>query len=290
MTNKFWFLYDQTRIKNLETITYMSRISRYQDSVTRFIKQRSCLSTLEPDLKNKILEMTDECDHVISILLLTVMNSQSHKSSMTINGYYIASGIEMMLYSVLINDNKDYYTKKFGKDHVNEILSRISGMVNICLSHNLELLQGNFTGTNYTKLLKLIHNITRQLNSGIYKLTIDPQIILGDNIIKTDATKYKFNNINIATQQIIKLKRVNSEKINKYVTDKYGFICQQALIVGWLLGGGDEKLLLNIEKLGMYFAYMVKCVQDFTYIERDLEHATSYTHNIISYILCMHHV
>lgn len=261
----------------------MSRISRYQDSMGRFIKQRSCLTQLSPDIKSKMDILVNECDHVIGILLLTVMNSQGKKMNMTVHGYHIATGIEVMTYSANIMCNKEYYENKLGKECVNEILCRTTSIANTCLSNNIESIQGNYNATNYNKLIKIIHSLTRLMNSKIHKITIDENFSndLGDNIIKTDIIKYKFADIVKAKNKIKKLKQIKKEKLDEYVQDRYGFICQLAFVNGWLLGGGDDKAIPQMEKLGTYFANILKVVQDFTNIDIDLEHAKNHTKNTI---------
>lgn len=262
----------------------MSRISRYQDSMGRFIKQKSCLTQLNPDIKNKIDILVNECDHVVGILLLTVMNSQGKKMNITGHGYHIASGIEMMMYVANIMCNKEYYENKLGKDCVNEIICRMPSIVNICLSNNIESIQGNYNNTSYTKLIKVIHYLTRSINSKMHKLIIEEKFSENDmqeNITKTDITKYKFADVVKAKNKIKKLRRIKKEKLEEYVQDRYGFICQLAFVNGWLLGGGDDKTVPHMEKLGTHFANILKVVQDFANLEIDLEHAKGHTKNII---------
>ena len=258
----------------------MSRISRYQDSVNRFIKTKSCITTLPPDLKAKLDDMTNNCDHVIGILLLTIMKSQENKTKMTVHGYYAASSIELMLFSSLIKDNRQFYEEKYGKKDIDIILSMISGLVNIGLFQNIEAIQSNYSSTNHTKLLKLIHNITKQLNTDIYKLYTEPFFIQGEKIKRTDATKYKFK-VAHPEQKIKALHRVSKEEMLKYINDKYGYICCQAITIAWLLGGGDEKSIPALEKTALNFAYMVKCIRDYENLDRDLKYSEDMSRNII---------
>jgi len=260
----------------------MSRISRYQDSMGRFVKQRSCISGMNPEIKNKMDDIINNCDHVISILLLTVMNSQGKKINMNVHGYHIASGIEIMLYTTMINDNKEYYEKKLGKECVSEIINQMPGMVNLCLSHNIESIQDNYLNSN-AKLLKTIYYTTRLINTNLYKLIKETSFEFESNITKTDAIKYKFEDMVKAINKIKKLKRIKQTSLDNYIQDRYGFICQLALINGWILGGGssDDKNIPHLEKLGTCFGNMVKCVYDFINIENDLEYAKIYTTNTI---------
>lgn len=269
----------------------MSRISRYQESMAKFMKQKSYLSSLQTtdidnNIKSNLDEMINECDHVIGILLLTVMNSQGKKSNQSIHGYGLATGIEIMLYTTMIIDDRDYYETRFGRNNVEEIINRTGGIVNICLSNNIESIQDNYTGTTYTKLLKIIHYVTKLLNSRMHKLLSEPIFEFESNITKTDVIKYKFDNNNgnineLAKSKIKKLKKIKKDKLDEYINDRYGFVCQTALITGWLLGGGSDKIIPSLEKLGLQFANMIKSIKDFVNLKSDLEHAKIYTKNTV---------
>lgn len=259
----------------------MSRISRYQESMTKFIKQKSCLNSLNDSIKQKIFTLTDDCDHIVSILFLTVMNSQCQKNGNIINGYHMATSIELMLYNCLLNDNKLYYENKLSKNDVDDVDSNCIGLINVCIVNNNETMQTNYSGTQIDKLTKMSNNVTRQINSNLYKLLKKPTFTFTGNINKTDVVKYKFNDMNVAKKKLCSIKRVNPESLNTYINEKYGFVCQQALLLGWIIGGGDEKQCNNIEKLGLCFGMMLKCVHDFVNIDHDLEYAVDHTKNIV---------
>jgi hypothetical protein len=258
----------------------MGRISRYQDSFRRFIKTKSCISKIDTDIQNNIFSMIEGNDNVVGILLLTTLNNQGKKTKMNVlHGYYIASGLELLLCAINIMDNKEEYEKKMGVNVVTDILSRVCSYVNIALLNNIESLQDNYTSANYGKFIKIIYTLVKLLNTKIHKIFIMPTFEYEGNIIKTDAIKYKFNDMDQAKNKIKKLKKIKKEKLDIYIANTYGFVCQLAIINGWILGGGDEKIIPQLEKLGTYFGYILKTVKDFEKIENDLENAKIHSHS-----------
>ena len=95
----------------------MSRISRYQGSVKRFINERSCLidikgSDIEDIIKNDLL---DE-NYILPILMLTIMNAQNKKNHNSFQGYYAASSVEFLRIFFELNIKRKLYIEKYGLD------------------------------------------------------------------------------------------------------------------------------------------------------------------------------
>lgn len=253
----------------------MGRISRYQESFRRFIKTKSCIATIDPNIRNKLFSIIDSGDNVVAILLLTTLNNKGTNTKMNVlHGYHIASGLELLLCAMVIMDNKEEYDKKFGENIVNDILSRVCSYANISLLNNIESLQDNYTSSNYGKLINIIYTLMRLLNSKIHKILMIPAFEYDGLITKTDVIKYKFDDMNKAKNKIKKLKKIKKEKLDVYITDTYGFICQLAIINGWILGGGDEKTIPQLQKLGTQFGFILKTIKDFTNIDNDLDNAS----------------
>jgi hypothetical protein len=260
----------------------MSRISRYQESFKKFIKNKSCIINTEGNIQKDIHTMIDESDNIIGILLLTTLNNQGKKTKMNIlHGYHLAAGLELLIYAVSIMDTKNIYNKRFTENGVNDILTRIVPFVNISLFNNIETLQENYTANTYHKFIKMIYNTVRIINLKIHKIFTEKNFTLEDNIMKTDVIKYKFEDMDRAKSKLKKLRRINKSELDTYINETYGLVCQMALVSGWLLGRGDEKNIINMEKMGICFGWMVKTVRDFINIENDLINADTYTKNTI---------
>lgn len=263
----------------------MSRISRYQDSMSKFIKQKSFITALNEDIKNALTNISNENNHVISIMLLTIMNSQAKLKNQSIHGYYIASGVEYILYVLTLMENKKYYENKYSKKIIDEIITRLPGIVNVCMAQNIESIQNNLSesknNNELNNLFKKVNILMRLNNSKIHNIFLEPSFEFDDLITKTDVIKYKFNNIDLAKQKITKLKKIKKENFEDYVKNRYGYACQLSVINGWLLGGGDDKNISALEKIGLNFGFIIKIVEDFINIEKDLDNAKEYTTNIV---------
>lgn len=254
----------------------MSRISRYQESMGRFIKNKSCINDIQDQsIKNNILEIISEFDHTPSILLLTVFNNRSQKNNMTLHGYYIASSIEIMMVITKLVDNEKKY-KKY--DNVNKMIAELTGLINICLSQNIESVQ-----THYAKerILKIFHKCIRLINKKVVKLLSNKVFDFDNKIKTTDIIKYHFSDIQKVKSKLVKLQRINKISLGNFISDKYGSVCQLALELGWLLGGGEEKNLINLDKIGTYFSMMIKIADDFINLESDIEEAETYSTNYV---------
>ena len=119
----------------------MSRISRYQDSVSRFIKTKSAYSEI---IKNyNVLENIIKInDHASSIILLTVMNGQCKKRKIKAHhGYYIASGIDLMMTMVILNDNINYFKNRYGKILIKNFIKQAPMYINQSYIQNSDILE-----------------------------------------------------------------------------------------------------------------------------------------------------
>lgn len=256
----------------------MSRISRYQESMNKFIKNKSCITTLDGNIRLAFNNICDECDHMVPIILLTVMNYQSKKHKMSLHGYYMGCGIELLMTMARIIDNKMYYQKKLGESSCNKLITKISSLVNICLSQNIEHIQAALTKE---KAIKVFHTTCKILNNKLFDLLDEDIIDRGDVIKKTDVLKYNFNKIDNPKELLLKIKRSKKDSLLNYIQRKFGTVCQVALIMGWLMGGGDEKMVTSLEKMGGYLGIMMKISYDFLNLERDLKTEKDYTNNYI---------
>jgi geranylgeranyl pyrophosphate synthase len=255
----------------------MSRISRYQESMVKFIKNKSCINDLQDHhIKSCILEIISEFDHVASILLLTVLNNHGKRNGMTLHGYYISSSIEMMAVIANLLDNDKKYSKKYGTRTVQKIIAELTGLLNVCLSQNVESIQPHFSKE---RLLKIFHTCIRLINKRIPKLVSNESLEIDKKIRATDIIKYHFSDIQKIKHKLVKLKHVKELSLNNFISDKYGSICQLSLELGWLLSGGDEKSIPNLDKVGTYFSIVIKIAADLINLEQDIEDSESYSKN-----------
>jgi hypothetical protein len=257
----------------------MSRISRYQDSINKYMKNKSCLTNLDnKNIKENIYNIIDDCDYLIPIVLLTVLSCQSRKTKISLHGYYMGCGIELMMTIAKIMDSENKYNIQYEKKNIKQVINKMSLLINMCLSQNIEHIQ---TYVSKEKVLKIFHGSIKYLNEKIYDIVDDINLEVGNNIKKTDLIKYNFETVADPKQKITALKQVNKDQLMNFIDKKYGSVCQTALVVGWLLGSGDDKMIDNLERLGTHLGNIIKLSYDFKNLEDDLNTSIDYTKNFV---------
>lgn len=263
--------------KNLNRII-MSRISRYQGSISKFLITKSCFAKTIKD--NKIFDdIMNTTDHLAPVILLTVLNNQYKKKNFkTHHGYYMASGIDVLMTVANIFDNETYYKTKFGVKPINDFISEMPFYVFKCLSQNIETLESL---VNKDDIIKMYHQAINQLQNKISKIVQRNELTGTTAVKKTDIVKFHFSNKQLIQTKYKKLKKIDRDILIAHVDQKYGLVCQIAFIMGWLLGMGDEKMLTNLERLGTHMGLMFKISNDFNTLERDITHSDKVSYNLI---------
>lgn len=257
----------------------MNRISKYQDGILKFIKTKSLINDSMTDITNKILlELLDNEDHIPAILCLTILNNQCKKNDIKIHGYYLASGIDMMMIVAKICSNTQYYYEKYGQTEIDNLIVQVNNFFYKCVMQNIDTLRLSKNGNINSKLIilcidyasKLIPLITKKTN---YKSN--------DKMKKTDL----FNMPTIKQTYYQEYKKKNMLEKNIIIDDmiqRYGSVCKLALCLSWILGQEDEvkynklkslnddKMIIHLEKLSEYIGKFLKLYDDFQYIERDI--------------------
>jgi hypothetical protein len=243
----------------------MSRLYRYQTSITNFIKDRSCLFTNINQGDNFKFNQTILYDSLVKsdmylpILFLTIMNNQNKKKKITIQGYYLASCIEFLH---ILSDNNIFNNNAL-KVHL--ILS-----ANKSLHQNIDILKNYVSNDDNIK-------ISTELND-LYHSVVNLKKLLGD-------TKYKYTT-NLVNNEVSKwyIKNKNADIIkNTYMIDKtsyeenlnnkLGSLIELVICGGWILGGGSlsgDTNINQIKKIATYFTRVYKIYLDFINIEVDL--------------------
>lgn len=260
----------------------MSRISRYQESINKFLKNKSCLCELDDAIKNNIIDIINDFDHIAGIIFLTIINNKGKKDGISLHGYYMASGVDMMELITKISSDKKYYNGKYGEKNINLIMTQLIGLINICLANNVETIQPHFQSE---KILKIYNNTSKILNINLIRMINenDKNYKFDGMIRTTDILKYHFTKFDEETtkQKLSKLKKIEINYLLNIIYEKYGIICQTSLILGWLLGGGEEKCIKKLEKIGLCLSVLMKVTYDINNLEHDLEIADTYSLNLV---------
>src|SRR5687768_11195626 len=101
-----------------------SRIVRYQDHITNFIKDKSAYSKLYTQ-EGPYSDFIRLNEHYLSVILLTVLNGQYKKKNKTFHGYHLAAGIDLWVNMLLVKDNLSYYNNKYGKVNIDNFINFI---------------------------------------------------------------------------------------------------------------------------------------------------------------------
>lgn len=256
----------------------MSRISRYQESISRFIKIKSPYSEIIK-FSNNNESLLNINDHEASIMLLTIFNGLKKKKKFKSHeSYNMASGIDLLISTTMINDNFNYYKNLYGENQVRNFVNQSTPYIYECLSKNLETLENI---VEKDKIHKLEGRIYSYLNKKLLNVARNEEFKSDEKVHKTDIIRYNFENKNIIEQKYRKLKVIDKDSLIDYIDRTYGSICQCAFVLGWFLGNGEEKIIQNLEKLGIYLARMIKLTNDFKNLERDINSSETYSYNYV---------
>jgi hypothetical protein len=252
----------------------MSRLVKYKESLNKFIKDRSCLfdNTINSDqtINNILYNELKNCDLTLSILLLTIMNSQNKKNQISLQGYYAASTIQYIHLLLNIMEKKTEYITKYGHEVYSKLINIILLGSNKSLCQNLDSIKNIINNDIviskiYTNILNVYHeeiNYECILNDYAFDITTKK---CNNDIVKwyiKDNDKYK--------EQFSKFVQINRESFNNYINKKIGSLCELTFCIGWYIGCGDEKNINTIKKISKYFTMLLKLSYDFKNLDKDI--------------------
>ena len=83
---------------------------------------------------------------------------------------------------------------------------------------------------------------------------------------------------------IQELRRITKESMNLYIEKKYQTVCELAIVLGWIMGGGDLESISKVSKMAKYMAIMYKISLDYRNLDHDLDNGSNkelYTTNFV---------
>ena len=170
----------------------MSRIERYQDGINNFIINKI---NIEESIKKKILDS----DHLLGIIMASIINLNTKKTNYKVHGYYTAAGIDLLLLN--INEN------------------------NIFLLNNIySLFHTNFDIIKFPTCTDLS---VKTLKFGLTYLSSQLNIIFNQKKYEEQKRTHKSYILNITSITKIQLKNLNvikKEDLTSFFYDKYGTI------------------------------------------------------------------
>ena len=256
----------------------MSRLSRYKESLARFIKDRSCLSEVDylpsADIYPIIYNYTKESDLILPTILLTIMHNQHKKRHVYIQGYYAATGIEFL--SIMINIIRNYST--FVEKYSLETYTKTINFLILCfhksIYQNLDSINNTVKNKNNTEseLSNVFVNVMALCNDKLsYKYLLNgPKFEYNNRHPKTDTLRWYLKDNSPVSKEFKKIDQLKKESINQYINNTLGSICELAFGIGWYIGIGRKRDINKIIKLSHNFTMLYKISKDFEVIESDI--------------------
>lgn len=257
----------------------MSRISRYQESIKKFIINKSCIKDIDEKkgIKNIVLDMLSKSNNMLSIIMITILNNQSKEQTQYMHGFYIACSIELLTCIMRILDGEIYYEKLYGKKKIDVLINQLILLSNMSINQNMTYMQVEI---KKEKMGKVMQFVNVYMNNKIFDIIDDEKIDFNNFIKKTDLLKYEYKKVENVNILISNFRQIKKEYLLEYIKKKYGSMCQISIVLGWVFGG-DKKIIADIDNLGIYLGYMIKIIQDLTNLEEDMGIVNDYTFNYI---------
>ena len=268
----------------------MSRISRYQEGLLKFIKNKSFINETTESTKKIIYDLLELSDQIPAILCLTILNNQCKKYDVRIHGYYLASGIDMLTLIAKVCSSRDYFNNKYGEMQIDNMIIEVISCFYKCITQNIDTLRLSNNRTVNSKLTQLcIEYSTKMMPLITHKTIYDSKV----KMKKTDLLC-----MNIDKNTYIQYKQKNKLDKNLLINDikqRYGSVCKLAIILGWILGHSDEtyintikelhteETIIKLEQLGEYIGTFLKLHDDFKYTVRDMKQGRFSLNYVINY-------
>lgn len=255
----------------------MSRITRYQNDINRFIKSKNLLSETSKSTQKILNELIEQDDHIPAILNLTILNTQCKKNDIKIHGYYLASGIVFLLILANICVNLDYYNNIYGINEIDNLIVETTSLFNSCIVQNVKTLQISKNGNINPNLILLSIDYASKL---LPLITRKIQYVSVNKMKKTDLLCMNINEQNYDAYK--KKNLLDKQVLLNDISQRYGTICKLAICLGWIFGQNNDVMLnkmsslrdnITIQKLehiGEQMSYLLKICGDFRTIERDM--------------------
>ena len=178
----------------------MSRISRYQESLSKFIKNKNMYQYFSVNFKEKIYQKLIDSDHLGGIIVSTLFNHNSKKTNFKGHGYFLAVAVDIIL---IILNSKDRYS--------NENLNLTIGLYKL-LTDNISIIKTN----KAEELNEIIVKIYEYFNNNIYDIITTDKI--GDYVkmTKSDLLNLKTINENMY-KKISNMNKYNQDDIVNYI-------------------------------------------------------------------------
>jgi hypothetical protein len=267
----------------------MSRLSRYKESLNKFIKNRSSLFSEErlpsAEIKEYLQSKIKDNDLLLPIMLLTIMNNQNKKNCKTIQGYYAASSMLMIQILLDILENENEFRRKHGDQTFYSLKEYLLLSSNLSLYQNLETVKDNY---NDSLSASIIMNVLKSYYNNISysKLLSLKKLELENKKPCSDVKNWYIRDNQSLSDHFDKLKTVNKKTFKEHLENKDISLSELSFDIGWLIGCGNYKDIKKIRKLARAFCFIYRLANDFENMEEDIRNAANdgadgFTKNIV---------
>lgn len=248
----------------------MDRLTKYKESILKFIRENDTFNYDNKIMNDIVKETLYSQDKMISIILLTIMNNRTKKKKISIHGYNASFMLEIILILIKLSNNSHYIKKKYGIKEYYETIAIMTNKCYECMNTNIkviaELTKDSKYIYSYIKIIELLNdklkndNLLKEIEYKVTNENISNDVLRW--YIKEDkelCTKYK------------QLKKIKTETI-KNIQNKYDQLCEMAMIIGWLMGGGttDKKILTELKNMSTKFSSIYVLCNDYENIKNDI--------------------
>lgn len=233
----------------------MSRISRYQESIEKFIKNKNINNYFTEEYSKNIFDGLIKSDHLGGIIVSTIFNHNSKKTNFKGHGYFVGLMIDIII-MILKSEDK---TKNIN-------YNLFIGLYKL-LTENINLIKT----TKHDTLNKIIILAFSYFNNNIYDILIDVKIGEPQKMIKSDLLNLKSIDDKIY-KKISTMNKYDYDDFINYINKIYGKLGKLIFVLSWILGGGDisKDTIKSIELIGEKFGVIYKICYDFQNIINDI--------------------
>ena len=268
----------------------MSRISRYREGILKFLKTQSFINETTESTKNILKDLLELSDQIPAILCLTILNNQCKKYNIKLHGYYLASGIDVLMIVAKVCCSRDYFDNKYGSVAIdNMIMESISSFYK-CITQNIESLRLSKNGNINSKLTQFCIEYAAKLMPYITQKSVYDSNI---RMKKTDLLCMKLNDKEY--KEYKKKNKLEKNILTDDIKNRYGSVCKLAMSLAWILGQDDDTTFNKIkelsdipaigklEKLADVMGSFLKLHDDFKYMHRDIKLGQFSLNYVINY-------
>lgn len=268
----------------------MNRITRYQNDIIRFIKTKNFINETSATTQRILNILLEQNDHIPAILNLTILNTQCKKNDIKIHGYYLASGIDLLMILAKICGNLDYYYNIYDKYSIENLIVDVTTLFYKCIIQNINTLRLSKEENINPKLTQLCIEYATKMLPLITRKTSYGSI---NKMRKTDILCMNINDKNYTSYKTKNL--LEKDDLIKDMVQRYGSVCKLAMSLGWIFGQNDDntlnklsdlsddKTIQKLEKLGEHMGNLLKLTDDFKSIDRDMTYEKHSLNYVVNY-------